>query len=157
MTSKNKYIKTLERFLEIMKSKSKPSFYENEKDQIAEDLISACRKADLYDELQSILEEYNVTPEILRKVLLTGQMFGNQPTLDECIKEWEDRGWNVDELKQFPIIKIWKLNKEQNVVDNIYVYPKKLNSTIDFNADYGTLNLLTKTLKALEVSKDDKN
>ena len=104
---------------------------------------------------QAILEEYNVTPEILREVLLTGQMFRNQPTLDECIKEWEDRGWTVDELKQFPIIKIWKLNKEQNVVDNIYVYHKKLNSTIDFNADYGTLNLLTKTLKALEEMKDE--
>ena len=77
------------------------------------------------------------------------------PTLSECIKEWGERGWTVDELKQFPIIKIWKLNKEQNVVDNIYVYPKKLNSTTDFNADYGTLNLLTKTLKALEEMKDD--
>lgn len=50
--SKNKYIKTLEKFLEIMKSKSKPSFYENEIDQIATDLVTACRKADLYDELQ---------------------------------------------------------------------------------------------------------
>ena len=75
-------------------------------------------------------------------------------SFEECIKEWEKRGWTVDELKQFPIIKIWKLNKEQYVVDNIYVYPKKLNSTIDFNADYGTLNLLTKTLKALEVEDE---
>ena len=84
------------------------------------------------------------------------QMVRNQPTLSECIKEWEEEGWTVDELKQFPIIKIWKLNKEQNVVDNIYVYPKKLNSTIDFNADYGTLNLLTKTLKALEMENETK-
>ena len=106
-------------------------------------------------QIQSILNEYNVTPENIREVLLTGQMFRNQPTLDECIKEWEERGWTVDELKQFPIIKIWKLNKEQNVVDNIYVYPKKLNSTIDFNADYGTLNLLTKTLKAVEVENEN--
>ena len=78
------------------------------------------------------------------------------PTFSECIKEWESKGWIVDELKQFPVIKIWKLNKEQNVVDNIYVYPKKLNSTIDFNADYGTLNLLTKTLKALEMENETK-
>ena len=77
------------------------------------------------------------------------------PTFEECIKEWEERGWTVDELKQFPVIKIWKLNKEQNVVDNIYIYPKKLNSQIDFYANSETLNLLTKTLKALEEMKDD--
>ena len=35
---------------------------------------------------QSILEEYNVTPEILREVLLTCQMFRNQPTFSGCIK-----------------------------------------------------------------------
>ena len=75
----------------------------------------------------------------------------SNPTLSECIKEWEDRGWTVDELKQFPVIKIWKLNKEQRVVDNIYVFNKTLKSKLDFDADYETLNLLTKTLKALEV------
>ena len=78
------------------------------------------------------------------------------PTFEECIKEWEERGWTVDELKQFPIIKIWKLNKEQNVVDNIYIYPKKLNSQIDFYANSETLNLLTKTLKALEMENETK-
>ena len=48
-----------------MKSKSKPSFYENEKDQIAEDLITACKKADLYDELTMPLE--------LRKAIVANQ------------------------------------------------------------------------------------
>ena len=76
------------------------------------------------------------------------------PTFDECIKEWEERGWTVYELKQFPVIKIWKLNKEQRVVDNIYVFNKTLKSKLDFDADYETLNLLTKTLKALEVSDE---
>ena len=50
------------------------------------------------------------------------------PTLSDCIKEWKKRGWTVDELKQFPIIKIWKLNQEQGVVDNIYVFNKTLKS-----------------------------
>lgn len=77
------------------------------------------------------------------------------PTFSECIKEWEERGWTVDELKQFPVIKIWKLNKEQRVVDNIYVFNKTLKSKLDFDADYETLNLLTKTLKALEKMKDE--
>ena len=76
------------------------------------------------------------------------------PTLSDCIKEWEEKGWTVDELKQFPIIKIWKLNKEQRFVDNIYIFSKTLKSKIDFDADYETLNLLTKTLKALEVEDE---
>jgi hypothetical protein len=78
----------------------------------------------------------------------------SQPTLSECIKEWEEREWTVDELKQFPVIKIWKLNQEQCVVDNIYIFNKTLTSKIDFDADYETLNLLTKTLKALEVEDE---
>lgn len=49
----NKYIKTLDRFLVIMKSKSKSTFYDNEKEQIATNLIEACQKADLYDELKT--------------------------------------------------------------------------------------------------------
>lgn len=93
-----------------------------------------------------VCEKY-CTPYMKRKK-------AKQPTFSDCIKEWEERGWSVSELKQFPVIKIWKLNKEQDVIDNIYVYPKKLNSTIDFNADYGTLNLLTKTIKALEEKED---
>ena len=93
---------------------------------------------------QSILDTLNEIKQMVR----------NQPTLSECIKEWKDRGWTVDELKQFPVIEIWKLNKEQNVVDNIYIYPKKLNSQIDFYANSETLNLLTKTLKALEVEDE---
>lgn len=160
MTSKNKYIKTLDKFLDIMKSKSKPSFYENEKDQIAEDLITACRKADLYDELQSILEEYNVTHEILREVLLTGQMFRNQPTLSECVKEWKDRGYIVESEKITNGIYIYKNNKLKTKI--VFIRKTKLKTKIKTTcrffciADYELLNLIHKTLKALENNNETK-
>ena len=129
MTSKNKYIKTLDKFLDIMKSKSKPSFYENEKDQIAEDLITACKKADLYDELTQ------------------------EPTLDECIKEWEEKGWrwHMDKI----CIKLF--NKEDEEIDiHIWLSDKTYTKAYKEFYQYITIeehNLIHKTLKALEEMK----
>ena len=136
MTSKNKYIKTLDKFLDIMKSKSKPSFYENEKDQIAEDLITACKKADLYDELTQ------------------------EPTLSECIKEWEENygvlqndeyylevidEWNVRIL----IDKKTKRYQCYSVSDDIRRLETSMLVEIDAH------NLIHKTLKALEKMEDE--
>ena len=131
MTSKNKYIKTLDKFLDIMKSKSKPSFYENEKDQIAEDLITACKKADLYDELNQ------------------------NPTLEQCIKEWEERGYvfkkrgllvEIESKKWNVNIHIWMDDNElliSNYEENYYTI-----------IPYDLIHLLSKTLKALEIENE---
>ena len=133
MTSKNKYIKTLDKFLDIMKSKSKPSFYENEKDQIAEDLITACKKADLYDELTQ------------------------EPTLSECIKEWEERGFEVTGNNSFHLLLI------NYTIDNVVeIYKKDLsyrfyqwmNDESELSIAYELHNLIHKTLIALEGMKD---
>ena len=109
------------------------------------------------DHVELNLREYGKM-KIERDVIIYNNkvfMYAQKLTLDECIKEWVERGWTVDELKQFPVIKIWKLNQEQCVVYNIYIFNKTLTSKIDFDADYETLNLLTKTLKALEEMKNE--
>lgn len=108
-------------------------------------------------ELQNILEEYNVTPEILREVLLTGQMFRNQHTFDECIKEWEKLGYKVTTLNNGYLIdivnsrgltafKIDLKNKKYIKLDSVIFH---MVEPITFEEHY----LLTKTLKALEVDK----
>ena len=99
---------------------------------------------------QSILEEYNVTPEILREVLLTGQMFRNQLTFDECIKELEDKGFIIenDEFYMF-------LHHEQYSI-NMVIDKKEIKYHTYFGYISLELNeLLTKTLRALEEMKDD--
>ena len=133
MTSKNKYIKTLDKFLDIMKSKSKPSFYENEKYQIAEDLITACKKADLYDELTQ------------------------EPTLSECIKEWNEKGFDVDVYAlEIVIHNRCSVDKEEHSVEfTIDLKDKTLFMEGECNSfPYDVVHLLSKTLKALEVSND---
>ena len=112
--------------------------------------------------LETIINDYMLTSTEINKIKkqykIIQELINQQsnPTFKECIKEWEERGWTVSELKQFPVIKIWKLNQKQGVVDNIYIFNKTLTSKIDFDADYETLNLLTKTLKALEVENNAK-
>jgi hypothetical protein len=97
---------------------------------------------------QDILEEYNVTPEILREVLLTGQMFRKQPTLSQCIKEWEEREFivNNNELYIF-------LHHEQYGI-SMFINKKE----IKYHVYHGYISLelnelLNKTLKALEVKE----
>ena len=135
MTSKNKYIKTLDKFLDIMKSKSKPSFYENEKDQIAEDLITACKKADLYDELTQ------------------------EPTLSECIKEWEEREFEVRENTDHHLL--FRHHKEDNVVeifkrDLSYMFYQWFDDGTQLSIPFDLHNLIHKTLKALENNNETK-
>ena len=131
MTSKNKYIKTLDKFLDIMKSKSKPSFYENEKDQIAEDLITACKKADLYDELNQ------------------------NPTLSECIKEWNEKGFDVDVYALEIVIHNYStVDKEEDEIEiSIRLDKKTIFYVNDVELSFDLHHLLSKTIKALEVEE----
>jgi hypothetical protein len=100
-------------------------------------------------QVQCILNEYNVTAENIREILLTGQMFRNQSTLSECIKEWEDRGFivNNNELYIF-------LHHEQYGI-SMFINKKE----IKYHVYHGYISLelnelLNKTLKALEVEDD---
>lgn len=131
MTSKNKYIKTLDKFLDIMKSKSKPSFYENEKDQIAEDLITACKKADLYDELNQNL------------------------TLSECIKEWNEKGFDVDVYALEIVIHNYStVDKEEDEIEiSIRLDKKTIFYVNDVELSFDLHHLLSKTIKACEVEE----
>ena len=95
---------------------------------------------------QNILEEYNVRPENIREVLFTGQMFRNQPTLEECIKDWEEKGFIVDNNKF--CIHLEHIQYQGDMF--IHKEEKK------YHVHYGYISLelnelLTKTLKALEV------
>jgi len=98
---------------------------------------------------QAILEEYNVTPENIREVLLTGQMFRNQPTLDDCIKKWEEKEFIV-ENDEFYIF----LNHRQHNLSMV-INKKEIKYHIYFGYISLELNeLLTQTLKAIEVEND---
>ena len=97
---------------------------------------------------QAILEEYNVTPENIREVLLTGQMFRNQPTLDDCIKEWEERGYIIE----LGITHIWFSTVDGNIIATFDLCDKCVTTSLFI--DYELSVLITKTLKALEVENE---
>lgn len=74
-----------------------------------------------------------------------------EPTLDECIKEWEEKGWklrNIDVGLQF-----YKYSISNQATINFYV--KDYNGRPTYRAslfyiDYELSCLISKTLKALE-------
>lgn len=115
------------------------------------------KKAVKYDELQSILEEYNVTSEILREVLLTGQMFRNKPTLLECIKEWNEKGFDVDVYAlEIVIYNYSTVDKEEDEIEiSIRIDLKTISYTNDVELSFDLHRLLSKTLKALEEKEND--
>lgn len=111
------------------------------------------KKAVKYDELQSILEKYNVTPEILKEVLLIGQMFRNQSTLDECKKEWEERGWTIISKEQTELYLIKCDHRYSPLYYMSFYIRKEIQFSTNCPIDKELLNLLSKTLKALEVKR----
>lgn len=81
------------------------------------------------------------------------------PTFEECIKEWEDRGYIVESEKITNGIYIYKNNKLKTKI--VFIRKTKLKTKIKTTcrlfciADYELLNLIHKTLKALEEMKDE--
>ncbi len=69
-------------------------------------------------------------------------------TLDECIQEWEEKGWKVD--KDSYAIELWKYNI-YHLKETIIIFTSDRHLTADFDITYELSNLLIKTLKALEV------
>ena len=107
----------------------------------------------LFQELidqQSILEEYNVTPETLREVLLTSQMFRLQPAFFECVKEWNQKGWIVDIHKREITI------SDNRSLAEISIDRKDKAYWCGYYLSFELHYLLTKTLKALEVENNAK-
>lgn len=107
----------------------------------------------LFQELidqQSILEEYNVTPQNIREVLLTGQMFRLQPAFFECVKEWNQKGWIVDIHKREITISDNRSLAEISIDRKDKAY--WCSHYLSFELHY----LLTKTLKALEVENENR-
>jgi hypothetical protein len=76
------------------------------------------------------------------------------PTLSECIKEWEDKGYEC--LKGSHIISLF--HKEKDIEIAIYLEDKSYCKAEKNGTDYEWITfeehqLLTKTLKALEVEE----
>lgn len=76
------------------------------------------------------------------------------PTFEECIKEWEDKGYIIS--KDLPIDKIGMINNGKNY---IYITLKEgqIKCGVDGWISLEELNLLSKTLKALEVEDEKEN
>ena len=102
--------------------------------------------------LNPIEEDFN--QEIYRKHRNNLQDLINQNkplTLDECIKEWKEKGWKVDKYSY--AIELWKYNI-YHLKETIIIFTSDRHLTADFDITYEISNLLTKTLKALEVEID---
>lgn len=105
------------------------------------------------EDLEEVLEEYNVTLSNLREVLLVGQMFISKPTLEEVKKEWEDDGWRINDSSGF--ICFSKLNPRTNMNDVINFHPLRKILSMSFygdeNIDIKVLQRITKTTRALRA------
>ena len=77
----------------------------------------------------------------------------SNPTFSECIKEWEERGWKVEEREGAIQIDYMKFGR----ISEIYIYKALKEVRILYeNLHYEEFHLLSKTLKALEEMKDGK-
>jgi hypothetical protein len=138
--------------------------YEESGEKVPQNILDTLNEI---KQVQVILNEYNVTSEILREVLLTGQMFRNKPTLLECIKEWEEKGYEIISGDNCIVFRHHKTYKaiEINLINLSYKtyewYDEKRPIGDRLNIDeaqFITLdlhNLIHKTIKALEEMKDD--
>lgn len=129
--------------------------YEESGMEVPQNILNTLNEIQL---LQVILNEYNVTPENIREVLLTGQMFRNQPTLLECIKEWNEKGFDVDVYAVEIIISNYStVDKEEDEIEiSIRLDKKTIFYMDDAELTFDLQNLLSKTIKALEVNNNAK-
>ena len=84
------------------------------------------------------------------------QMFRNQPTLSECIKEWNERGFDVDVYAvEIVIYKPSSVDKEDEIEISIRIDNKIISYVNDVELSFELHNLIHKTLKALDGMKDE--
>lgn len=81
----------------------------------------------------------------------------NQPTLLECIKEWNEKGFDVDIYAVEIVIHNYStVDKEEDGIEiSIRLDMKTISYVNDVELSFDLHNLLTKTLKASEA-KDDR-
>lgn len=123
------------------------------------------------DNLQELVDEYNVNESNIREILLTGNMFKDEkkPTLEEVKKEWEELGYVFSRTtnKEYGLdtillekeeIKTIQGQSERNIIwIHIYVNSKqfvksRMRESGDMGIKFFTFEehqLLTKTFKAL--------
>lgn len=125
------------------------------------------KNKDEFKKIKNILEEYNVTPEILRDVLLKGQMARHNPTLEEVKKEWEELGYKqIKDYDCFHLVKKMNNNMDKNkttyyhfeINEDYYVhyYSYNIQESLSFVGEKYVCviknkehQLLTKTFRAL--------
>lgn len=74
------------------------------------------------------------------------------PTLSDCIKEWEERGFVVSNHDKRIVIKL-----TDEATDGFIHISKRFKETyMRCVLPYDLIQLLSKTLKALEVCEDDR-
>lgn len=99
----------------------------------------------VYINQKQLEQDINVLWELHNKY----QELTHQPTLSECIKEWEDRGWKTSYICDG--INLSKLNDD---IEEYFYFDKDL-KRIDCNCfiSFDLIPLIHKTIKALEVSE----
>ena len=98
-------------------------------------------KALAYQDFKKIIDEIYRLKEIEKQQ--------SNPTLDECIKEWEALGW-----------KVWYKDENgfdlhKSLLERITIYAPEQSYYSTETLTLKEHNLLSKTLKALEEMKDD--
>lgn len=87
---------------------------------------------------------------IVRENEYTIKTYFKQPTLSDCIKEWESRGWTYSKSKPFNWLIVEK-NYKKIIFDGDEI---NYSCAKEFDIDLELNDLITKTLKALEVEDD---
>lgn len=89
------------------------------------------------------------------------QIFKNQPTFEQCIKKWNEKGFDVDIYALEIVIANYSTAKcEADEVEfSIDLLSKQVSipNRCWAKLPFKIYHLLSKTLKALEEMKDDKN
>lgn len=88
----------------------------------------------------------------------------DNPTLSECIKKWEDRGWEVEKTSIYMSLKCFSNHKPDNychifinIISKVFfaeLIEKNKKQALVIGIDL--LDLIHKTLKALEVEECEK-
>jgi hypothetical protein len=116
------------------------------------------------EQLEQIKNNLKESEQQLKVMTYDGKVYipvKRQLTFDECIKEWEERGYIVETEIITNGIYIYKNNKLKTKI--VFIHKTKLKVKTKTTcrlfciADYELLKLITKTLKALEEMKNDIN
>lgn len=103
--------------------------------------------------LPNITIEKEKNLELIKQLGIELTSLTPQPSkLEQCIKEWEERGWKVEIRESAINIDYMKFGRISGIL--IYKAIKEVRILYE-NLHYEEFHLLSKTLKALEEMKDD--